>query len=106
MHKGKKYKAAAKKANEKSFYSLPEAVKKLKEIGYAKFNETVEVSLNLGVDPKQSDQIVRGTVTMPHGTGKTVRILVFAKGEKELMREKLTDEIFGKQQAGGPVAGA
>ncbi len=64
-------------------YMLAEAVPLLQKVKYAKFDETVEVTLRLGVDPKHADQMVRGTVVLPHGTGKTVRVLVFAKGEKE-----------------------
>jgi len=64
-------------------YELEEAFELLKSASAAKFDETVEVSIKLGVDPKKSDQMVRGAVSLPHGTGKTVRILVFAKGEKE-----------------------
>lgn len=64
-------------------YSLEEAISLIKENSYAKFDETVDVAINLGVDPKKSDQIVRGTVVLPYGTGKSVRVLVFAKGEKE-----------------------
>jgi large subunit ribosomal protein L1 len=58
-------------------------LKLIKELSYAKFDETVDIAFNLGVDPKKSDQMVRGTVVLPHGTGKKVRVLVFAKGEKE-----------------------
>ena len=64
-------------------YSLEEAVSMIKENSYAKFDETVDMAINLGVDPKKSDQMVRGTVVLPFGTGKHVRVLVFAKGEKE-----------------------
>lgn len=64
-------------------YSLGEAVKLVKDNAYAKFDETVDVAIRLGVDPRKSDQMVRGSVSLPHGTGKTVRVLVFAKGEKE-----------------------
>jgi large subunit ribosomal protein L1 len=64
-------------------YSLEEAISLIKENSYAKFDETVDMAINLGVDPKKSDQIVRGTVVLPYGTGKSVRVLVFAKGEKE-----------------------
>lgn len=64
-------------------YSLAEAVKMVKERAFAKFDETVDLAMNLGVDPRKSDQMVRGSVMLPHGTGKTVRVLVFAKGEKE-----------------------
>jgi len=80
---GKKIKAALEKVEPGKEYPLDEAVKLVKEMAYAKFDETVDLSFNLGVDPRKSDQMVRGTVVLPHGTGKTVRVLVFAKGEKE-----------------------
>jgi large subunit ribosomal protein L1 len=79
---GKKYNAAAAKV-EARFYSLEEALTLIKETHYAKFDESVDLAVRLGVDPKHSDQMVRGSVVLPHGTGKKVRILVFAKGEKE-----------------------
>lgn len=80
---GKKLKNAYEKFDHSKEYSLEDALKLIKELSYAKFDETVEMAFNLGVDPKKSDQVVRGTVTLPHGTGKKVRVLVFAKGEKE-----------------------
>lgn len=83
MKRGKKYTAAAEKIERLKFYSLEEAVPLLKEAGTAKFDETVELSANLGVDPRHADQQVRGTVVLPHGTGKTVRVLVLARGDKE-----------------------
>jgi large subunit ribosomal protein L1 len=83
MKRGKKYTAAAEKIERMKFYSLEEAVPLLKESGTAKFDETVELSANLGVDPRHADQQVRGTVVLPHGTGKAVRVLVLARGEKE-----------------------
>ena len=64
-------------------YKLEDAVALLKKVAYAKFNETVEVSMRLGVDPKHADQMVRGAIVLPNGVGKTVRVAVFAKGEKE-----------------------
>lgn len=78
---GKKYRAAADKVEQRS-YQLDEAFKLLKEIAFAKFNETVELSLLLGVNPKHADQMVRGTTVLPHGTGQTKRVLVVASGEK------------------------
>ena len=83
MHQGKKYITSAKKTDSSKSYPLKEAVALVKDMAYAKFDETVELSLNLGVDPKQSDQNLRGTILLPHGSGKKVRVLVFAKGEKE-----------------------
>jgi large subunit ribosomal protein L1 len=79
---GKKYDAAATKVEDR-LYSLAEALGLIKETHYAKFDESVDLAVRLGVDPKHSDQMVRGSVVLPHGTGKKVRILVFAKGEKE-----------------------
>ena len=79
---GKKMKAALGKV-EPRVYELREAVEAVKQAAYAKFDESVDLALRLGVDPKRSDQMVRGTTSLPHGTGKKVRVLVFAKGEKE-----------------------
>lgn len=78
---GKKYRAAADKVEQRS-YQLDEAFKLLKEIAFAKFNETVELSLLLGVNPKHADQMVRGTTVLPHGTGQLKRVLVIANGDK------------------------
>jgi large subunit ribosomal protein L1 len=83
MAVGKKYKAAKEKIGSGVTFNIDEAVAKVKENAYAKFDETVEMSVRLGVDPKQADQMVRGTVALPNGTGKKVRILVITKGEKE-----------------------
>ncbi|NOX20862.1 MAG: 50S ribosomal protein L1 [Nitrospirae bacterium] len=80
---GKKIIEAKKKVERTREYSLEEAVDLVKELAYAKFDESVDLAINLGVDPKKSDQMVRGTVVLPHGTGKEVKVLVFAKGEKE-----------------------
>jgi len=80
---GKKYSEAAKKIDPEKRYALEEAIKIVADNKLAKFDETVEVAVRLGVDPRQADQNVRGTVVLPHGTGKTERVLVIAKGEKE-----------------------
>ncbi len=80
---GKKLRTAEEKLDRNMEYSLEDAVAKVKELAYTKFDETVDLAFNLGVDPRKSDQMVRGTVVLPHGTGKSVRVLVFAKGEKE-----------------------
>ena len=79
-HHGKKYLAVAAKADRTKTYDLPAALQFFKDNKYAKFDETAEVAFRLGVDPTQSDQMVRGTVSLPNGTGKKVRILVFATG--------------------------
>ena len=77
---GKRYLESRKKVNREAKYSLDDALELLKGTTTAKFDETVEVAMRLGVDPKYPDQQVRGSVVLPNGTGKTVRILVFAKG--------------------------
>src|SRR5918997_1467296 len=80
---GKKYTEAAKKVDEGKLYAPDEGISLLKEIAFANFDETLEVHARLGIDPRQADQTVRSTVVLPHGTGKTVRVLVFAAGEAE-----------------------
>ena len=80
MKRSKRYRELIAKVDRKKEYSLEEAVKLLKEVANAKFDETVEIAMRLGVDPRHADQMVRGTVVLPHGTGKKVRVLVFAKG--------------------------
>ncbi|MFQ5931566.1 MAG: 50S ribosomal protein L1 [Nitrospiraceae bacterium] len=78
-----KHSRAAEGKLERRSYGLKEAVELVKQVAFAKFNESVDLALRLGVDSKRSDQMVRGTTVLPHGTGKSVRVLVFAKGEKE-----------------------
>jgi large subunit ribosomal protein L1 len=80
---GKKLKAANEQLDKGREYSIDEAVDKVKKMSFVKFDESVDLAFNLGVDPRKSDQMVRGSVVLPHGTGKSVRVLVFAKGEKE-----------------------
>ncbi|MDD5349075.1 MAG: 50S ribosomal protein L1 [Chthoniobacteraceae bacterium] len=79
-HRSKRYRAAAEKVESRA-YPLTEAISLLKTLPAAKFDQTVTISFRLGVDPKQSDQMVRGTCPLPHGSGKTVRVLVFAQGQ-------------------------
>jgi large subunit ribosomal protein L1 len=81
--KGKKYLEAIKKVDKDRKYDLQEGLALLKEMSFANFDETIDMAVRLGVDPRKADQMVRGSVTLPHGTGKTVTVLVFAKGEKE-----------------------
>ncbi|MDI9414423.1 MAG: 50S ribosomal protein L1 [Bacillota bacterium] len=80
--RGKRYEAAAKLIDTEKLYAPEEAIELVKKSASAKFDETVEVAFKLGVDPRHADQQVRGTVILPHGTGRDVRVLVFAKGEK------------------------
>jgi large subunit ribosomal protein L1 len=81
--RGKKYTAARTKVDRTKKFSLDEALALIPEVCYAKFDESVDLAVNLGVNPAHADQMVRGTVVLPHGIGKSVRVLVFAKGEKE-----------------------
>ncbi|MBN1680970.1 MAG: 50S ribosomal protein L1 [Anaerolineae bacterium] len=81
MSHGKKYRAAAEQIDRMNLYSPEEAIKMAKELAPAKFDETVELHMRLGIDPRHSDQQIRSTVVLPHGLGKTVRILVFAEGD-------------------------
>jgi large subunit ribosomal protein L1 len=93
---GKNYKKAV-AARENKLYRLDEAVPLLKKIAYAKFNETVEVSMKLGVDPKHADQMVRGTVVLPNGLGKSKRVIVIATGEKmKEARDAGADDVGGE----------
>jgi large subunit ribosomal protein L1 len=92
---GKKYREAAKLVD-KAAYTLTDAMPLVKKAAYAKFDETVEVAMRLGVDPKHADQMVRGTVVLPHGLGKTKRVLVIASGDKvREAREAGADEVGG-----------
>ena len=83
MKPGKRYRESAAKTDGTRQYPIDEAVEVLKSFPPSKFDETIEFSANLGVDPKHADQQVRGTVLLPHGTGKTIRVLVLTRGEKE-----------------------
>ncbi|MBR2579799.1 MAG: 50S ribosomal protein L1 [Cutibacterium sp.] len=94
MKRSKAYRAAAEKVNLDQLYSPEEALALVASGASAKFDETVDVAIRLGVDPKKADQMVRGTVNLPHGTGKTARVLVFATGERaEAAREAGADEV-------------
>ena len=82
MKRSKKYRAAVEKYDVSNVYAPVEAMKIVRETSVTKYDSTVEVSLSLGVDPRKADQAIRGTVNLPHGTGKTARVLVFAGGER------------------------
>jgi large subunit ribosomal protein L1 len=92
---GKRFKAALTGLDRNKFYGVEEAVKLVKERAKAKFDETIEMAFNLGIDPKHADQNVRGVISLPHGTGKTVRVAVFAKGEKAEAAKKAGADIVG-----------
>ena len=94
MKRSKAYRAAVEKVNLDQLYSPEEALSLVAAGASAKFDETVDVAIRLGVDPKKADQMVRGTINLPNGTGKTARVLVFATGEKaEAAREAGADEV-------------
>ncbi len=96
MKRGKKFREAVQQV-EKRPYTLADAMPVLKKVAYAKFDETVEVAMRLGVDPKHADQMVRGTVVLPHGLGKSKRVAVIASGEKVgEAREAGADEVGGE----------
>ena len=98
MAKSKAYLASVAKIEEGKFYAPTEAVVLAKETGSSKFNSTVEVALKLGVDPRKADQMVRGTVMLPHGTGKTARVIVFATGPAaEAALAAGADEVGGDE---------
>jgi large subunit ribosomal protein L1 len=94
---GKSYRAALAKLDRSQRYLLEDGLSLVKETARAKFNETVEMAVRLGVDPRQADQNVRGTVSLPHGMGKTVRVLAFAKGEKEKEAQEAGADFVGAE---------
>ena len=91
----RRYQQAAGLVDRKTSYPLDQAVAKLQEFAPVKFDETVELSVSLNIDPKKTDQVVRGTITLPHGTGKTRRVAVFCKGEKELLAKEAGADYVG-----------
>ncbi len=95
MKRGKRYRSILEKIDKNKLYSPWEALSLIKEISNTNFDEAVEVAIRLGIDPKKADQQVRGTVILPHGTGKIPKVLVFAKGEKVKEAEKAGAEIVG-----------
>ena len=95
--RGKAYRAALAKVDRAQRYPLEEGLRLVHETGRAKFDETVEVAVRLGVDPRQADQNIRGTVVLPHGIGKEVRVLAFAKGEKEKEAQEAGADFVGAE---------
>ncbi|MGE4357692.1 MAG: 50S ribosomal protein L1 [Candidatus Omnitrophota bacterium] len=96
--RSKRFKESVKFVDKNKSYSLEEAIAILKKMPSAKFDETVDISFRLGVDPKQSDQFVRGSVLLPHGTGKQIKILVFCKGEAEKLAKEAGADYVGNQE--------
>lgn len=93
--RGKRYKSAKSRLTAGDKHPPQDAISIVKELSFAKFDETVEVAARLGVDPRQADQVVRGTVVLPHGTGKEVRVLVIAQGEKEKEAQEAGADFVG-----------
>jgi large subunit ribosomal protein L1 len=98
MKRGKRYREAAKDIDRENVYALEEAVRLIKESAKAKFDETIDFAARLGVDPRRADQMVRGTVRLPHGTGKSVKVLVLAKGEKETEAKEAGADYVGSAE--------
>src|SRR5690242_982101 len=95
---GKKYTAARAQVGVEKQYSIEEAIPLVQKVKYAKFDETVELTLRLGVDPKHADQMVRGTVVLPHGLGKTKRVLAIAGGEKQKEAQEAGADLVGGEE--------
>lgn len=98
MQLGKKRKKAVEKVDREKRYSVADACALVKDVAFAKFDETVDIAVRLGVNPKHADQMVRGAIVMPHGIGKKVRVLVFAKGEKQLEAEQAGADFVGADE--------
>jgi large subunit ribosomal protein L1 len=97
MALGKRGKKAREGIDRNAFYNAEQAIDLIKKAATAKFDETIEVSMNLGIDPRQSDQNVRGVVQLPHGTGKSLRVAVFAKGDKAKLAQDAGADIVGAE---------
>jgi large subunit ribosomal protein L1 len=93
--RGKKFRAAVAKVDRTRQYPIPDAVGLVKDSSFAKFDETVDMAVNLGVDPRHADQVVRGTVVLPHGTGKSVRVLVITQGDRVREAEAAGADFVG-----------
>ena len=102
---GKNFRAAAEKVEKSKLYSPPDAVKLVKEVAPAKFDETVEAHFRLGIDTRKADQNIRGSISLPHGTGKTVRVAVFAEGEKAREAEEAGADVIGSDELVAAIQG-
>ena len=103
--RGKKYGAARAQVAIDQLFTIDQAIPLVQKVKFAKFDETVEITLRLGVDPKHADQMVRGTVVLPHGLGKTKRVLVIAGGEKQKEAEEAGADIVGGEELVDRIAG-
>jgi large subunit ribosomal protein L1 len=102
---GKKFKAASSRVDRNKRYKLDDALKLIKETATKKFDETVDAAINLGVDPKHADQVVRGAVVLPHGMGKAVKVAVFAKGDKAREAQEAGADIVGAEDLAEKIQG-
>ncbi|MEC9441937.1 MAG: 50S ribosomal protein L1 [Myxococcota bacterium] len=93
---GKKFRAASSRVDSLNRYGVTEAVELVKDLSFARFDESIDLSVNLNVNPRHADQMVRGSVALPHGTGKDVRVLVFAKGEKAIEAREAGADFVGE----------
>jgi large subunit ribosomal protein L1 len=100
---GKRLQKAKENIDRTALYSLSDAIKIIKENANTKFDETIDIALNLGVDPKHADQMVRGVVSLPHGTGKSLRVAVFAKGDKVKEAEDAGADLVGSDELADQV---
>ena len=101
----KKQKLVAEKFDSEKLYALPDALEMLSSISSNKFKEAIDISVNLGVDPRKSDQVVRGATTLPHGTGKEVKVAVFAQGENAEKAENAGADVVGFEDLGEEIKG-
>ena len=101
----KKQKLIAEKFDSEKFYALPDALEILASVSSSKFKEALDVSVNLGVDPRKSDQVVRGATTLPHGTGKDVKVAVFAQGENAEKAQQAGADVVGFEDLGEEIKG-
>lgn len=104
-HKGKRLNASYKGIDREAAYSIDDAVKMVKDRAKAKFDETIEVSMNLGIDPRHADQNVRGVVALPHGSGKSIRVAVFAKGDKADDAKAAGADLVGAEDLAEKIQG-
>jgi len=103
--RGKKYEGAAQKLGQEGLFTVEDALSKAKELAFAKFDESVDVQINLGIDPTKGDQAVRGSVILPHGRGKEVKILVFAKGDHADAAKQAGADYVGDQDLVDKISG-
>jgi len=103
--RGKKYREAAQKVDRLRRYSLQEAIELVLKASYERFDSPIDVAVRLGVDPRHADQMVRGTVSLPHGVGKSVRVAVFAQGEKEKEAQEAGADVVGSEDLAQKIQG-